>query len=145
MGYARALLDAAMGEGRTIPDLVQWRHATKFSPEVIATLAAMDADDDNRLISEVYAEFKRMVDADDSIVSVTVTTAVEMDDDLRQKVGERAAEIFDADVYLVERIEPSILGGIILEGRGERYDASIQTQLTSVRRTLSATFMGGAS
>ena len=75
-GYARALLDASKAEGRAIPDLVQWRHATKFSPEVIATLAAMDADEDNRLISEVYAEFKRLVDADDSIVSVTATTAV---------------------------------------------------------------------
>ena len=75
---------------------------------------------------------------------VTVTTAVEMDDELREKVLAKAHELFNAAIYLVERIDPQILGGIILEGKGQRFDASVRTQLVSVRRSLSSTFMGGA-
>lgn len=142
--YAHMLLDAAKTEGRTNADLVQWRHAVKFSPEVLETLAAMQAEDDPELITKVYDQLKGLVDADDSTVMVTVTTAVEMDDELREKVVEKAREIFDASIYLVERIDPQILGGIILEGRGERFDASVRTQLAAVRRSLSSTFMGGA-
>ena len=44
---------------------------------------------------------------------------------------------------LVERVEPEIVGGIILEARGQRFDASVKTQLATVRRTLSNAFMGG--
>ena len=43
------------------------------------------------------------------------------------------------------RIESDIVGGIIIEGRGERYDASVRAQLAGVRKNLSATFMGGGN
>jgi F-type H+-transporting ATPase subunit delta len=141
--YSRALLDASRAEGRAYSDLTQWRHAVKFSPEVMDTLTSMQEEDDVDLIDEVYAEFKRLVDSDDSIVSVTVTTAVPLDDELRQKVCERAEDMFHASIYLVERVEPKILGGIILEAQGQRFDASVKTQLATVRRTLSNAFMGG--
>ena len=45
-------------------------------------------------------------------------------------------------VYLVEHVEPSILGGIILEAQGQRRDASVKNQLVNIRKRLSATFMG---
>lgn len=141
--YSRALLEASRAEGRAYADLTQWRHAVKFSREVMGTLTSMQEEDDVDLISEVYAEFKRLVDSDDSIVSVTVTTAVPLDDDLRQKVCDKAEEMFHASIYLVERVEPQILGGVIIEGKGQRFDASVKTQLSTVRRTLSNTFMGG--
>ena len=77
---------------------------------------------------------------------VTVTTAVAMDDDLREKVLEKARGLFDAAIYLVERIDPAILGGIILEARGQRYDASVRAQLASIRKRLaSASTRGGAA
>lgn len=141
--YSRALLEASRAEGRAYSDLTQWRHAVKFTPEVLDTLTSMQEEDDASLIEEVYAEFKRLVDSDDSIVSVTVTTAVPLDEDLRTKVCEKAEEMFKASIYLVERVDPKILGGIILEARGQRYDASVRTQLATVRRTLSNAFMGG--
>ena len=103
----------------------------------------MQEEDDVDLINEVYAEFKRLVDSDDSIVSVTVTTAVPLDDALRQKVCAKAEEMFHASIYLVERIDPKILGGIVVEANGQRFDASVKAQLATVRRTLSNAFMGG--
>ena len=36
--YTRALLDAARGEGRESADLVQWRHAKKFSLEFLENI-----------------------------------------------------------------------------------------------------------
>lgn len=142
--YARSLLDAAKMEGRTNADLVQWRHAVKFSPEVLEVLTAMQAEDDPALIKKVYAQLQTLVAADDTTVMVTATTAVEMDDELREKVLAKAHEMFDAAIYLVERIDPNILGGIVLEAKGQRYDASVRAQLANIRTTLSSTFMGGA-
>ncbi len=141
--YARALLDSSRDGGRAYSDLTQWRHAVKFSPEVLSVLSNMHGEDDAELVDKVYSEFKRLVDSDDSMVSVTVTTAVPLDDDLREKVCQKAEEMFHASVYLVERVDPKILGGIIIEARNQRYDASVRTQLSAVRRKLSDAFMGG--
>jgi F-type H+-transporting ATPase subunit delta len=141
--YTRALMEAARSEGRANADLVQWQHARKFSPEVLETLAAMQREDDLHLVEQVAKQYKEYLDNEDSTVSVTATTAVPMDDELRQKVREKAEKDLNAPVYLVERVDPSIIGGIMLEARGQRYDASVRAQLANIRKTLSSSFMGG--
>ncbi len=141
--YTRALMEAARSEGRANADLVQWQHARKFSPEVLETLAAMQREDDLDLVAQVAKQYKEYLDAEDKTVSVTVTTAVLMDDDLREKVRAKAEADLKAPVYLVERVDPSIIGGIMLEARGKRYDASVRAQLANIRKTLSSSFIGG--
>ena len=141
--YTRALMEAARSEGRANADLVQWQHARKFSPEVLETLAAMQKEDDLHLIEEVSKQYKELLDNEDKTVSVTVTTAVPMDDDLRAKVKAKAEKDLNAPVYLVERVDPSIIGGIMLEQRGKRYDASVRAQLSNIRKKLSSSFNGG--
>lgn len=141
--YTRALMEAARSEGRANADLVQWQHARKFSPEVLETLAAMQREDDLDLVAQVAKQYKEYLDAEDKTVSVTVTTAVPMDDDLREKVRAKAEADLKAPVYLVERVDPSIIGGIMLEVRGKRHDASVRAQLANIRKTLSSSFIGG--
>lgn len=141
--YTRALMEAARSEGRANADLVQWQHARKFSPEVLETLAAMQREDDLDLVAQVAKQYKEYLDVEDKTVSVTVTTAVPLDDDLREKVRAKAEADLNAPVYLVERVDPSIIGGIMLEARGKRYDASVRAQLANIRKTLSSSFIGG--
>lgn len=141
--YARMLFDAGVSSGRAGADLVQWRHAVKFTPEVMEAIATLRRECDTDLVKEVQARLAELVDADDSTVLVTATTAVPMDNNLRQATIDKSKQLFNSDVYLVERVEPSIIGGIIIEARGQRYDASVKTQLATVRRTLSNAFMGG--
>lgn len=141
--YTRALMEAARSEGRANADLVQWQHARKFSPEVLETLAAMQREDALDLVAQVAKQYKEYLDAEDKTVSVTVTTAVPLDDDLREKVRAKAESDLKAPVYLVERVDPSIIGGIMLEARGKRHDASVRAQLANIRKTLSSSFIGG--
>lgn len=140
--YARALIEAGRAEGRSDADLVQWRHAQKFSPEVLEVLGSMRQSDDLHLVDAVSKEYKEILDAGDDTVMVTVTTSVPMDEALRAKVKAKAEKDLDAPVYLVERVDPSILGGIILEQRGKRYDASVRAQLSNIRKSLSGTLIG---
>ena len=41
-------------------------------------------------------------------------------------------------MYLIERVNPKILGGIVVEARDHRYDASVKTQLTHIKSRLSS-------
>ena len=103
----------------------------------------MQREDDLDLVAQVAKQYKEYLDAEDKTVSVTVTTAVPMDDDLREKVRAKAEADLKAPVYLVERVDPSIIGGIMLEARGKRHDASVRAQLANIRKTLSSSFIGG--
>ena len=141
--YTRALLDAARSEGRANADLVQWQHAVKFTPEVLETLTAMREDNDLDLVKDVAHQYKTLVDQDDKTVSVTVTPAVPMDDKLRGEVRAKMEKDLKAPIYLVERVDPSIIGGIVIEERGNRYDASVKAQLVNIRKKLSTSFLGG--
>lgn len=141
--YARSLLDAARGEGRAPLDVQQLRHAVKFSPEVLEILARMRDESDLPLLEQVYGDLKTMLDAEDETVTVDVTTAMRMDADLRKKVRDKCAKDFGAPIFLVEHVEPKILGGIIIEAKGHRRDASVRAQLVNIRKTLSSSFMGG--
>lgn len=141
--YARSLLDAARGEGRAPLDVQQIRHAKKFSPEVLEVLARMKREHDTELLDQVYENVRVLLDAEDETVTVDVTTAIPMNADLRKKVREKCEADYNAPIFLVEHVEPSIIGGIILEAKGHRRDASIRAQLVSIRKTLSSSFMGG--
>ena len=142
--YARSLLEAARGEGRAPLDIQQIRHAVKFSPEVHATLARMKTERDTDLLAQVYEDLRSMLDSEDETVTVDVTTAVPMNAALRRKVRDKCTADFNAPIFLVEHVEPKIIGGIILEARGKRRDASVRAQLVSIRKNLSGSFRGGA-
>ncbi len=141
--YARSLLEAAKGEGRAPLDLQQIRHAVKFSPEVLEVLGRMQDENDSVLLNQVYEDLKNMLDAGDETVTVDVTTAMRMNADLRKKVRDKCKADFNAPVFLVEHVEPKIIGGIIIEAKGHRRDASVRTQLGHIRKTLSTGFTGG--
>ncbi len=97
----------------------------------------MQASEDFGLIKDVADQFKELLDAEDTTITVVVTTAVSLDDELRSKIKDTLSSQFGASIYLVERVDPSILGGIVVETRGHRYDASVRAQLTYIKNKLS--------
>lgn len=137
-GYTRALLEAGRAEGRAIADLVQVQHAKKFSPEVLETLGAMQASEDVNLIDNVASTFKELLETEDKTLTVTVITAVPLNEELRTKITQKLMGNFKTDVYLIERVNPKIIGGIVVEARDHRYDASVKTQLTHIKSKLSS-------
>ena len=141
--YARSLLDAAKGEGRVPVDPEGLRRLVRNSPEVHAVLARMRDEQNLPLLEQVYGELREMLNAEDDTVYIEVTTAVPMNAELRKKVHDKCAADFNAPVFLIEHVEPKIIGGIIIEANGHRRDASVRAQLANIRRTLSSSFMGG--
>ena len=93
-------------------------------------------------IAEAHHRLKRVVDRGGISTSVRVTTAVPMDDELREKAEKKAEELLKSPVYISEYVDPSILGGIIIEAPTRRFDASVRSQLANVRRSLGTVRLG---
>jgi len=143
--YARSLLEAAKAENHVFEDLEMVERLASASPEIIAVLDTMSKRDQLDLLPKVAAAFKYVAEEDEDVVGVTVTTAIPLDDELRQTITKKCEQDFGRKVFLIEQVDPSIVGGLVLEARGERRDISVKTQLRIAQETLanSANSYGG--
>ena len=86
------------------------------------------------LLPKIAETYRAMTEEDADIVGVTVTTAVPLDEDLRADITKQLEGELGTQVFLIERVDPSIIGGIVLEMRGQRRDISVKTQLRAASR-----------
>ncbi|HRO44114.1 MAG TPA: ATP synthase F1 subunit delta [Flavipsychrobacter sp.] len=74
-----------------------------------------------------YKDLKR-------IKTVKLTTAVPVSDAVKQKIMQRAtATLNNNQVELIEKVNPDIIGGFVLEMDDKLFDASIRRDLNDVR------------
>ena len=108
--------------------------------EVLAVMAERGQAD---LLPRVNDEFRALLGERLGICVVDVTTAVPLDDGLRQLITEKAEADLGKKAVLRERIDKSILGGIIMSVDGNYIDASMISQLNRARHILKDTSDGG--
>lgn len=116
---------------------------SECDPILIEVLAVMAERRDVAKLPRVRAVYEDQLQAELGVTVVEVTTAVSLDDALREKITTKLAADFGTDVVLNERVDASILGGIILSANGRRIDASVISQLDYARNVLTQTTDGG--
>ncbi len=70
------------------------------------------------------------------LVSVSLTTAIGVDDDLRKKIVEIINTAYKANVEMTEFVNENILGGFKLQIEDNLLDASVSTSLNKLKREL---------
>lgn len=79
-----------------------------------------------RIIRE-YKEYKR-------ILPVVLTTAVPVSEAIRKEAVSIMKQYTDWKIELIQKIDPGIIGGFILNWEDMQYDASIQHQIERLRK-----------
>jgi F-type H+-transporting ATPase subunit delta len=111
---------------------------------VLARLLVLLADRDRLgLIPDVLAAYRERLLEHFKVVRAEVTTAVALPEGQAKALEQRLAKVTGRTVTLATQVDPSIIGGVILEAHGQRIDASIASQLESARRVLSTVTTGG--
>lgn len=114
-----------------------------MSPEVLSTLKVMAQRGDTRLVSRVTESYEEAAEKATNSVVVDVTTAVPLDDHLREVIKTKLSADLGSEIRLNESVDRSIMGGIIMSAHGKRMDASVKTQLSHARAVLSNVPSGG--
>jgi F-type H+-transporting ATPase subunit delta len=94
--------------------------------------------DKNRIgqVLEIYDEWERLLAAEERILEVELTTAVELSD---KEAAEIVAQIEAAAGRKVEasrNVDPDLIGGLILQAGSRRVDASVRGRLNDLREEL---------
>ena len=139
--YARTLLEAANAECHVFRDLHELEVIANASPEVLAVLGTVFERGQLDLLPQIASTYRMVAATDEDVVGVTVTTAIPLDDELRRTITEKCEADLKRKVFLIEKVDPSVIGGLILEARGQRRDVTVKTQLRAAREALGSTIL----
>jgi F-type H+-transporting ATPase subunit delta len=85
-------------------------------------------------IFRISARYEDLWKEERRLLPVEVTSAVALDEDTIAGIGDRVGEQTDRKVELSSRVDPDILGGIVLRVGNSILDASIRGRLNQLRK-----------
>lgn len=86
----------------------------------------------------IQRSVEEMRDEELGRLRVQVRSATKLTDPQRAAIGKQLQQKFGKQAVLVEKIEPELLGGIVLRIGDEVFDGSIQGKLQQMRRSVSS-------
>ena len=86
------------------------------------------------VIFRVRRGYDQLWEEENKLLPVTVTSAVELPKETVKQIGDRIAEQTDRKVDLQSKVDPDILGGIVVRVGNSVLDASIRNRLENFRK-----------
>lgn len=80
--------------------------------------------------------YRELYNKDHGVVEAHVTTGAALSDDQRARLIEKLRQMTNQEIVLLEKVDPKVVGGVLLEMNGQRYDNTVRHRLESVRRAM---------
>ena len=130
------LLTAALITGADRCEMVQRIFHGRVSEVVEAMLVVMADAGRLGLLRTLRRVFRSKLNARQGKLEVTLISAVKLTDQQRDEVRSALAESLRGEVVLTCRVDPDLLGGVVIHVGDHVYDASIRAELKSVQARL---------
>jgi F-type H+-transporting ATPase subunit delta len=86
------------------------------------------------VLFRIRVEYERLWDRENQVLPVEITSAIELDPATTENLGNTIGERTGRKVELASRVDPEIIGGIIVRVGNSILDASIRNRLEQLRR-----------
>jgi F-type H+-transporting ATPase subunit delta len=90
-------------------------------------------------LEQIVEEFERLVAQEERRLTVELTTAYELSDDEAESILAQIREASGREVEATRKVDPSLIGGMILQAGSLRVDASVRGRLQRLRHQLATT------
>ena len=90
-------------------------------------------------VREIAVEFDALVDAEEHVLDVELTTAHELSEDEFGRILSQIEEASGRKVVATRTVDPDLIGGIVLQAGSMRLDASVRGRLERLRQDLATT------
>lgn len=84
----------------------------------------------------ITKRFRELYNDKFKLAEITVTTSAPLSDDMKNKIAEKMSKIIGKTVTINERIDKTIIGGIIIDHGSRRYDGSVKARLNELSKEL---------
>jgi F-type H+-transporting ATPase subunit delta len=85
---------------------------------------------------EIHDEWERLLAAEARVLAVELTTAVELSDEEADRLVGQIEQASGRTVVATRKVDPSLIGGLILQAGSLRLDASVRGRLDRLRHQL---------
>ena len=85
----------------------------------------------------IVKQFRILYNEHFKIAEITVTTSSPLSEPTREKIRAKMSEVTGKTVSIKEKVDPSLIGGIVIDYGSTRYDGSIRTRLSGLKKELS--------
>jgi F-type H+-transporting ATPase subunit delta len=89
-------------------------------------------------IEEIYRELDALVAAEQKRLNVELTTAFELSDEEADSILGKIEAASGRSVEAIRKVDPALIGGIVLQAGSLRVDASVKGRLSRLRHALSS-------
>jgi F-type H+-transporting ATPase subunit delta len=89
-------------------------------------------------LEEIHREFEELVAAEERRLKVELTTAYELSDDEAEEIIGQIEKASGRQVEATRKVDPTLIGGLVLRAGSMRVDASVRGRLERLRRELGA-------
>ena len=140
--YARSLMQLAIEQNQleaVQEDMRLIANTCEGSRDLVLLLKSpvIKGDKKDKILDRVFAG-QIGTKVHDGVVTCVVTSAAPLDEEARKKVSALAAEKFPGkSITLSEKVDPSLIGGVIVRIGDEQYDGSVSRRLSDLRRKFS--------
>lgn len=101
--------------------------------DLVALVSLLKKNNRTEYLKYILRSFQGMYEKKNNILNVKLTSAVESPE-LEQKLMGLVTKEFEGKVLFTTKVDPSVIGGFILEIDDRMLDASIATQVARLRR-----------
>ena len=91
------------------------------------------------VVYRIRRGFDELWEEENQRLPVEITSAVELGEDTVQQIGDRIGERTGREVELTSKVDPAIVGGLVLRVGDRILDASIATRLDTLRKQVART------
>ncbi len=85
---------------------------------------------------ECAAAYQESYFRDHQVAVAEVTTAAALDGEQKKRLLEKLKKLAGKEIVIKEKIDPSVLGGVLLQMDGKRYDNTVRRRLADIKQTL---------
>ncbi|HEX2111463.1 MAG TPA: ATP synthase F1 subunit delta [Gaiellaceae bacterium] len=142
---------AALQESDELAELLRNPQIDPDSKRAALEAALADADETflnllrlliekNRIgeVEEIYEEWQRLLAAEEHVLAVELTTAVELSDEEAAEIVRKIETAAGRRVEATRHVDPDLIGGLVLQAGSLRVDGSVRGRLDSLREELLA-------
>ena len=80
--------------------------------------------------------YRELYNKDNQVMEASVTTGEKLSDEQRERLIEKLRQMTGKQIDLLEKVDPKVVGGVLLEMNGQRYDNTVRHRLESIRRAM---------
>jgi F-type H+-transporting ATPase subunit delta len=132
----QAFLSGGTVGRRRRADVLKQAFADRAHPIVVQFLLVLNEHDRLTLLALIVRELGELIDMRNRRFPVLVRSAAPLADDQRQRLVSNLRDLFKLDPVLDVKVDPELLGGLIIRIGDWLFDGSVRNELENLRKQL---------